>query len=67
MTIIPWKLIAKAFRWNARFDIIAGRPTLVVCHSRHASSFAGADAWKQAVLLSIRAPGTSLSQKRPPR
>ena len=67
MMVIPWRLIAKAFRWNASFDIIAGRPTLVVCHSRHSSSFAGADAWKQAVLLSIRAPGTSFSRKGSPR
>lgn len=63
--VVPWKLIAKAFRWNARFDIVAGRPILVVSHARHSPSFTGADAWKQAVLLSILAPGAGLSQSKP--
>lgn len=63
--VMPWKLIAKAFRWNARFDMVGGRPTLVVSNSRHAACFTGADAWKRAVLLSVRAPGAVLSQKRP--
>lgn len=60
---MPWKLIARAFRWSARFDIVAGRPTLVVQHPRHSTCFTGPDAWKQAVLLSIRAPGVSRPRK----
>lgn len=63
MIAMPWKLIARAFRWNARFDIVAGRPTLVVRHSRHSTCFTGPDAWKQAVLLSICAPGIPRPRK----
>lgn len=51
---MPWKIIASAFGWKAahRDDEIL----LVVRHPRLRCRFSGPGAWKQAVLLSIRAP-----------
>lgn len=54
---VPWKLIAVAFGWRANFPLERARPRLVVHHKRHRDRLAGAEAWKRAVLISIRAPG----------
>ena len=51
---MPWKIIASAFGWKAARD--DGEGHLVVWHPKLRRQFAGADAWKQAILLSIRAP-----------
>jgi hypothetical protein len=61
--IIPWKLIAKAFGWEAGFDIVVARPTLIVRHPRYRVRFAGADAWRLAVFHSIRTPANLRSRK----
>ncbi|MEP9356370.1 hypothetical protein ABLE93_22705 [Xanthobacter sp. KR7-65] len=51
---MPWKIVAAAFGWKAahRDD----ESLLVVRHPRLRRHFSGPGAWKQAVLLSIRAP-----------
>ncbi len=53
---VPWKLIAIAFGWRASFRLEGAHPRLVIHHRRHSARLAGADAWKRAVLISIRAP-----------
>jgi hypothetical protein len=63
MMIIPWKLIATVFGWEASFDIVAARPTLIVRHPRHRIRFTGADGWRQAVFHSIRTPAALRSRK----
>lgn len=50
-----WKIIATAFGWRPATDEI---PIRVVWHPRLQRHFTGADAWKRAVLLSVRAPDT---------
>lgn len=60
---MPWKLIARAFGWGTSFDIVAARPMLTVAHPRHSGRFTGADAWRQAVLVSIHAPASALFRK----
>ncbi|WP_404406841.1 hypothetical protein [Pelagibacterium halotolerans] len=54
---VPWRLIAMAFGWRASFRLEGAHPRLVIHHRRFCDRFAGADAWKRAVLISIRAPG----------
>ncbi|WP_346433397.1 hypothetical protein [Oricola sp.] len=53
---VPWKLIAMAFGWRASFRMEGSHPRLIIHHKRHSTRFAVADAWKRAVLTSIRAP-----------
>lgn len=53
---VPWKLIAMAFGWRAGFRLEGAYPRLVIHHRRHSARLASADAWKRAVLISIRAP-----------
>lgn len=53
---MPWKLIATAFGWHAASDEDGETPILVVWHPGLSRHFTGADAWKRAVLYSIRAP-----------
>jgi hypothetical protein len=53
---VPWKLIASAFGWRAGFRLEGAHPRLVIHHRRHCARLAGADAWKRAVFISIRAP-----------
>lgn len=55
---MPWKLIATAFGWCAADDQDGETPILVVWHPRLHRHFTGIDAWKRAVLYSIRAPGS---------
>jgi hypothetical protein len=57
---MPWQLIALAFGWRAANDTGRDKPLLVVWHPRLRRHFTGADAWKRAVRLSVRAPDTSL-------
>ncbi|WP_338611044.1 hypothetical protein V6617_18595 (plasmid) [Pelagibacterium nitratireducens] len=56
MMSVPWKLIAMAFGWRASFRLEGTHPRLVIHHRRHPDRLAGADAWKCAALISIRAP-----------
>ncbi|OYX01804.1 MAG: hypothetical protein B7Z15_19375 [Rhizobiales bacterium 32-66-8] len=51
---MPWKIIASAFGWKAAHDDEEG--PLVVWHPKLRRHCSGADAWRQAVLLSIRSP-----------
>jgi len=51
---MPWKIIASAFGWKAANDDEEG--LLVVRHPKLRRRYSGADAWRQAVLLSIRSP-----------
>lgn len=51
---MPWKIIASAFGWRPADDDDEG--LLVVRHPTLRRRFSGPGAWKQAVLLSIRAP-----------
>jgi hypothetical protein len=53
---MPWRLIAKAFGWRATSDEDGEAPILVVWHPRLRQHFAGSEAWKRAVRLSIHAP-----------
>jgi hypothetical protein len=53
-----WKIIATAFGWRPAKDEEGDPPLLVVWHPRLRRHFTGADAWKRAVLLSVRAPDT---------
>lgn len=53
---MPWRLIAKAFRWRTATDEDGETPVLVVWHPLLRRHFTGADAWKHAVHLSVRAP-----------
>jgi hypothetical protein len=57
---MPWQLIAIAFGWRAANGPDHDKAHLVVWHPRLRRHFAGADAWKRAVRLSVRAPDTSL-------
>lgn len=60
---MPWKIIAAAFGWKPARDDHNNQ--LVVWHPRLRRHFTGADCWKRAVLLSIRAPASqSLSRSR---
>ncbi|WP_419906039.1 hypothetical protein [Hoeflea sp.] len=56
MMLVPWRLIALAFGWRTSFRLEGAHPRLVIHHKRHADRLAGADAWKRAALVSIRAP-----------
>ncbi|QRG06869.1 hypothetical protein EZH22_29190 [Xanthobacter dioxanivorans] len=49
-----WKITDSAFGWKAAHD--DDKDLLVVWHSKLRRHYSGADAWKQAVLLSIRPP-----------
>ncbi len=49
-----WKIIASAFGWRDAHD--DDEDLLVVWHPRLRRHFTGQGAWRQAVLLSIRAP-----------
>lgn len=51
---MPWKIIASAFGWKAAHDDEAD--LLVVWHPKLRRHYSGVDAWKQAVLQSIRSP-----------
>ncbi len=62
---VPWNLIAMAFGWRASFWPEGVDPRLVIRHKRHADRLAGADAWKRAVLISIRAPDFVNPKGRP--
>ena len=62
---IPWKLIAMAFGWRASFRMEGAHPRLIVHHTRQSTRFAGADAWKRAVLTSICAPSFINPSRRP--
>lgn len=53
---MPWTIIAAAFGWHDAHD--DEENVLVVWHPKLRRHFTGVDAWKHAVLLSIRAPGT---------
>ena len=53
-----WKVIATAFGWRPATDEDGEILILVVWHPRLRRQFTGADAWKRAVLLSVRAPDT---------
>lgn len=53
---MPWMLIAKAFGWRATAGKHDAVSLLVVRHPRLRRRLTGADAWRRAVLLSIRAP-----------
>ena len=50
---MPWKIIASAFGWKAAHD---DENLLVVWHPKLCRHYSGTDAWRQAVLLSIRSP-----------
>ncbi|MBX9827956.1 MAG: hypothetical protein K2Y27_23545 [Xanthobacteraceae bacterium] len=54
---MPWKIIAAAFGWKPAHD--DDENVLVVWHPKLRRHFTGADAWKRAVLLSVRAPTAS--------
>ena len=56
MAAIPWKPIASAFGWRAGFIMAGPFPRMVVRHPHDDRHFGGGDAWKRAVLHSIRAP-----------
>lgn len=64
---IPWKAIAVRFGWRAAFGMEGALPRLVVQHKRYRHRFTGADAWKRAVLVSIRAPRFNHPARRPNR
>ncbi|PSM16108.1 hypothetical protein C7T96_22145 [Nitratireductor sp. StC3] len=64
---MPWKAIAVRFGWRAAFGMEGPHPRLVVRHTRHRHRFTGADAWKRAVLDSIRAPRFNHPARRPNR
>lgn len=49
-----WKIIASAFGWRPARD--KDKDCLVVRHPKFRRGFTGSNAWKHAVLLSIRAP-----------
>lgn len=51
---VTWDLIAMALGWRASFRLEGAHPRLVIHHKRHRHRFAGADAWKRAVSVSIR-------------
>ncbi|MFH1557091.1 MAG: hypothetical protein B7Y01_05510 [Xanthobacter sp. 17-67-6] len=51
---MPWKIIASAFGWKAADD--EDENLLVVWHPKLSRHYSGADAWRRAVLLSIRSP-----------
>jgi hypothetical protein len=57
---MPWQLIAIAFGWRAANGPDRKKPLLVVWHPGLRRHFAGTDAWKRAVRLSVHAPDTSL-------
>ena len=62
---VPWKLIAIAFGWRASFRMDGAHPRLIVHHKRHSTRYAGADAWRRAVLTSICAPTFTNPSRRP--
>ena len=51
---MPWKIIACAFGWTVAGT--GGNDLLVVWHPKLRRHYSGTDAWRQAVLLSIRSP-----------
>lgn len=62
---VPWKLIAMAFGWRSSFRLKGARPRLVTHHKNHTERLACVDAWKRAVLISIRAPEFVYPKGRP--
>ena len=56
-----WKIIALDFGWRTAHDDEEDRP--VVRHPKLRRHFTGADAWREAVLLSIRAPSAARDRK----
>ena len=57
-----WKIIALAFGWRTAHD--DDEDCLVVRHPKRRRHFAGADAWRGAVLLSIRAPSAARANRK---
>ncbi len=60
-----WKIIALAFGWRTVHDDDENR--VVVWHRKLRRNFAGADAWRGAVLLSIRAPSAARANRKEAR
>jgi len=60
-----WKIIALAFGWRTAHD--ADEDRLVVRHPKRRRHFVGADAWREAVLLSIRAPSADRADRKEAR
>ncbi|WP_454659132.1 hypothetical protein [Bosea beijingensis] len=51
---MPWKIIVSAFGWKAAHD--DDENPLVVWYPNLRRHYSGAEAWRRAVLLSIRSP-----------
>lgn len=60
-----WKIIALAFGWRTAHD--ADENHIVVWHSKLRRHFTGSDAWRRAVLLSIRAPSAARADRKEAR
>lgn len=57
-----WKIIALAFGWRTVPDDDENR--VAVWHPKLRRRFTGADAWRGAVLLSIRAPSAARANRK---
>ncbi len=57
-----WKIIALAFGWRTAHDDDENR--VVAWHPKLRRHFTGADAWRGAVLLSIRAPSAARANRK---
>lgn len=60
-----WKIIALAFGWRTAHDDDENH--VVVWHPKLRRHFTGADAWRGAVLLSIRAPSAARANRKEAR
>ena len=60
-----WKIIALAFGWRTAHDDDENH--VAVWHPKQHPHFTGADAWRGAVLLSIRAPSAGRATRKAAR
>lgn len=60
-----WKIIALAFGWRTAHE--DDEYHVVVWHPKLRRHFTGADAWRRAVLLSIRAPSAAQADRKEAR